>query len=82
MARPKGMSNTTLYGIIMGVNAALFTVLLIMKLIDGNVFLGGVTLGTTVCSAIIGYKAEDSKKSRNEIEDLRQQIEALKQGKS
>lgn len=80
MARPKGMSKTTLYGIIMVVNAALFTVLLVMELIDGNVFLGGVTLGTTVGSALIGYKAEDQKKADAEIAELRQEIDRLKNG--
>jgi hypothetical protein len=78
MARPKAMSDNTLYGLIMIVNAVLFTVLLIMKLIDGNVFLGGVTLGTTVGSAMIGYKSKSGKTADSEIEDLRQQIEELK----
>lgn len=72
------MSRTTLYGLIMIINAALFTVLLVMQLIDGNVFLGGVTLGTTVGSALIGYKAEDHKKTCSDIDELRQQIEDLK----
>lgn len=75
------MSDNTLYGLIMIVNAALFTVLLIMKLIDGNVFLGGVTLGTTVGSAMIGYKSKSGKTVDAEIEDIRQQIQELKQGK-
>lgn len=78
MARPKAMSDNTLYGLIIIINAALFTAMLMMKLIDGNVFLGGVTLGTTIGTAMIGKRSKSTKESDAEIEELRQQIEELK----
>lgn len=82
MARPKGMSKTTLYGIVVGANAALFFACLKMGLIDGTTFLGGVTLGTTIGTFIIGLLAEDEKKSKGRYEDLQNQIEELKNKES
>ena len=78
MARPKGMSSTTLYGVVMIVNAALFGIMLGFKLIDQNVFLGGVTIGTTAAGGMAAYKAEDAKRSQEQIEELRDEIEELK----
>jgi hypothetical protein len=78
MARPKGISSTTLYGIVMIVNAALFGAMLAFKLIDQNVFLGGVTIGTTAAGGMAAYKAEDAKKSQEQIEELRGVIDELK----
>ena len=67
MARPKGMSSTTLYGVVMIVNAALFGIMLGFKLIDQNVFLGGVTIGTTAAGGMAAYKAEDFRKRHGKI---------------